>query len=157
MNANACEVAKAEGEMGRGESDVFGIKAEGRQPMMGPDRGVPSQLRSRADDQALLIATLLANRFHSNPIPQLFFHLMRWNLWIVEAWLVQRLLASSTFHRAVRRVHKKMHEVRQGEKLYDPSEFGGTQIDKPAGTDMRKFIRYYMDELKEQFRGTRKK
>ena len=22
-----------------------------------------------------------------------------------------------------------MHEVRQGEKLYDPSEFGGTQID----------------------------
>jgi hypothetical protein len=77
MNANACEVAKAEGEMGRGESDVFGIKAGGRrQPMMGPDRGVPSQLRSRADDQALLIATLLANRFHSNPIPQLFFHLV---------------------------------------------------------------------------------
>lgn len=44
--------------------------------MMGPDRGVPAQLRSRADDQALLIATLLANRFHSNPILQLSFHLV---------------------------------------------------------------------------------
>jgi hypothetical protein len=48
----------------------------GGSQMMGPDRGVPSQLRSRADDQALLIATLLANHFHSNPIPQLSFHLV---------------------------------------------------------------------------------
>jgi hypothetical protein len=40
MNANACEVAKAEGEMGRGESDVFGIKAGGRrQPNDGARQG----------------------------------------------------------------------------------------------------------------------
>jgi MIOREX complex component 7 len=40
-----------------------------------------------------------------------------------------QLLASPAFHRAVRRVHKKVHEVRHGEKLYDPAEMGGTQID----------------------------
>jgi hypothetical protein len=29
----------------------------------------------------------------------------------------------------VKRLHKKVHEVRTGEKLYDPSEGGGTNID----------------------------
>jgi hypothetical protein len=77
MNANACEVAKLRERWEEERGDVFGIKAGGkRQPLMGPDRGVPSQLRSRAYDQALLIVTLLANRFHSNPIPQLSFHLV---------------------------------------------------------------------------------
>ncbi|KAN0101846.1 hypothetical protein V8E51_012356 [Hyaloscypha variabilis] len=82
---------------------------------------------------------------------------MQWRILVLEAWLVQKLLGSSTFHRVVRRVHKKVHEVKQGEKLYDPSEMGGTQIDKPAGTDVQKFIRYYMEELKDQFRGSTKK
>jgi hypothetical protein len=29
----------------------------------------------------------------------------------------------------VRRVHKKVHEIRHGEKFYDPSEMGGTKIE----------------------------
>ncbi len=40
-----------------------------------------------------------------------------------------QLLSSPTFHRAVRRVHKKVHEIRHGEKFYDPSEMGGTKIE----------------------------
>ena len=45
----------------------------------------------------------------------------------VESYLsISQLLSSPTFHRAVRRVHKKVHEFRHGK---DPSEMGGTNID----------------------------
>ncbi|KAI9052434.1 hypothetical protein LZ554_003780 [Drepanopeziza brunnea f. sp. 'monogermtubi'] len=83
---------------------------------------------------------------------------MRW-LAIVEVWLVTRLLQSPTFHRAVRKVHKKVHEIQRGEKLVDPSSSsseaqarGGTNIDRPR-PDPRRFLKHYMDELKDQFRG----
>ncbi|KAJ5046525.1 uncharacterized protein L3040_003768 [Drepanopeziza brunnea f. sp. 'multigermtubi'] len=80
---------------------------------------------------------------------------MRW-LAIVEVWLVTRLLQSPTFHRAVRKVHKKVHEIQRGEKLVDPSSEaqtrGGTNIDRPR-PDLRRFLKHYMDELKDQFRG----
>ncbi|PSS07039.1 hypothetical protein M430DRAFT_45865 [Amorphotheca resinae ATCC 22711] len=73
---------------------------------------------------------------------------------VFEVWLTARLLKSPAFHRAVGRVHKKVHELRYGK---DPAEMGGTQIDKPGGTDFNKFLRYYVEELKEQFYGNRKK
>ncbi|PMD13990.1 hypothetical protein NA56DRAFT_711354 [Hyaloscypha hepaticicola] len=82
---------------------------------------------------------------------------MRWRLLVIEAWLVQRLLASPTFHRAVRRVHKRVEEARRGEKLYDPSEMGGTQVDAPSGWSLQKFIQNFREELKDQFRGATKK
>jgi hypothetical protein len=37
-----------------------------------------------------------------------------------------KLLASPTFHRAVRSVHKKVHELQHGK---DPAEMGGVNID----------------------------
>jgi hypothetical protein len=65
----------------------------------------------------------------------------------------RQLLQSPTFHRAVRKVHKKVHEIQRGEKLVDPSEArGGTNIDRPR-PDPRRFLKHYMDELKDQFRG----
>ncbi|KAH8661470.1 hypothetical protein BGZ60DRAFT_413256 [Tricladium varicosporioides] len=74
---------------------------------------------------------------------------------VLEAWLVARLLASPTFHRGVRRVHKKVHEIRHGK---DPSEMGGTAIDDPAGKfDGKKFLTAYKEELKEQFWGAKNK
>jgi hypothetical protein len=71
-------------------------------------------------------------------------------------------------------VHKRVEEVRRGEKLYDPSETGGTQIDSrfrpskawisesdwnadPGGGNLQRFVRYYREELREQFRGVTKK
>lgn len=38
----------------------------------------------------------------------------------------RQLLQSRTFHRAVRTVHKKVHELQHGK---DVSEMGGTKID----------------------------
>ncbi|KAH7369819.1 hypothetical protein BKA65DRAFT_5640 [Rhexocercosporidium sp. MPI-PUGE-AT-0058] len=75
---------------------------------------------------------------------------------IAEVWLTARLLNSTTFHKVVKRVHKKVHEIQRGEKLEDPSEMGGTNIDAPK-PDAQRFLRYYMEELKDQFRGTTKK
>jgi hypothetical protein len=54
-----------------------------------------------------------------------------------------QLLASPTFHRAVRRIHKRVEEARRGEKLYDPSEMGGTQIDGRFGPS-KAFTSFYV-------------
>ena len=64
------------------------------------------------------------------------------------------LLASPTFHRGVRKVHKKVHEIRHGK---DPADMGGTNIDSPDGSQSNRFLKHYMDELKNQFRGIDKK
>jgi hypothetical protein len=77
----------------------------------------------------------------------------------------------------VRSVHKKVHEVRHGK---DPSEMGGMNIEsqstlmetikerdvgktkwmanletnpEPGGSDTKKFFEFYLEELKDQFRG----
>lgn len=67
---------------------------------------------------------------------------------VFEVWLTARLLASPTFHRGVRNVHKKVHELRHGK---DPAEMGGTNIDNP---DAKGFLGHFIDELKEQAKGT---
>jgi len=35
----------------------------------------------------------------------------------------------------------------------DPSELGGTNMEKSGDSDTKKFIQYYVEELKDQFRG----
>jgi hypothetical protein len=48
-------------------------------------------------------------------------------------------------------VHKKVHELRYGK---DPAEMGGTKIDNP---DEKGFMGHFIDELKEQAKGTHTK
>ncbi|KAI9707559.1 MAG: hypothetical protein M1836_000520 [Candelina mexicana] len=62
-----------------------------------------------------------------------------------------QLLASPAFHRAVQRVHKKVRQIQHGK---DPEDMGGTNIDSTDPSETKKFIHYYIDELKEQIRGT---
>ncbi|KZF24564.1 hypothetical protein L228DRAFT_245527 [Xylona heveae TC161] len=69
---------------------------------------------------------------------------------VFEAWLTARLLASPGFHRAVRRVYGKVREIRHGE----PSqEVDSTRLDRNDNFNGKKFIQYYVEELKEQLRG----
>lgn len=72
-------------------------------------------------------------------------------MWVraFEIWLANRLLASPAFHRLVRKAHKKAHEIRHGPSV---EEMGGVKIDK-TGSDTKKFFEYFMEELKDQFRG----
>jgi hypothetical protein len=85
-----------------------------------------------------------------------------------------KLLASPNFHRAVRSVHKKVHELQHGK---DPAEMGGVNIDgqptpylrhttweqlahdiaEPGRPGFKRFLQYYMEELKDQIRGGSKK
>ncbi|KFY22877.1 hypothetical protein V491_02693 [Pseudogymnoascus sp. VKM F-3775] len=74
---------------------------------------------------------------------------MSWLRAAVELWLIQKLVSSPTFHRGVRRIHKGVHEFRYGK---DPAEMGGTKIDVPGGE--KGFLGHFIDELKEQIRGT---
>ncbi|KAI9797966.1 MAG: hypothetical protein M1833_005022 [Piccolia ochrophora] len=93
-------------------------------------------------------------------------------MWIrfLEAWLTARLLASPTFHRAVQQLHKMVRDARHGK---DPSEMGGTNVDRQCSHDAlqasrrsptdsvrnlgpsnsKKYLEYYLEELKEQLRG----
>ncbi|KAI9877296.1 MAG: hypothetical protein M1830_004307 [Pleopsidium flavum] len=68
---------------------------------------------------------------------------------VLEAWLTARLLASPGFHRAVHNVHKRIRRLRHGK---DPEDMGGTNIEQTGESDTRKFIQYYIEELKDQIR-----
>ena len=91
-----------------------------------------------------------------------------------HALMRSQLLRSPIFHKGVRRVHRKVEEVRRGEKLYDPEDFTGLHIDsmpmsysvngagtdeyaEPNSFDMKKFVKHYREELQDQFRDLRKK
>ncbi|MCJ1364196.1 hypothetical protein MMC16_003305 [Acarospora aff. strigata] len=69
---------------------------------------------------------------------------------VFEAWLTARLLASPGFHRFAHNVHKRVRQLQHGK---DPEELGGTNIERTGGSDARKFIQYYIEELKDQLRG----
>lgn len=48
---------------------------------------------------------------------------------LLQSLTYSQLLRSPLFHKGVRRVHRKIEEVRRGEKLYDPEDFSGLHID----------------------------
>ncbi|KAL2813495.1 hypothetical protein BDW59DRAFT_30841 [Aspergillus cavernicola] len=66
-----------------------------------------------------------------------------------EVWLTTRLLASPTFHRMVGSVHRKVQHLRYGPP---PEEMGGTNIEK-NGPGAKKFLEYFTEEIKDQFKG----
>ncbi|KAL4897021.1 hypothetical protein BDV59DRAFT_169582 [Aspergillus ambiguus] len=67
----------------------------------------------------------------------------------LEVWLTTRLLASPSFHRLVGRMHQKIQHMRHG---VPPEEMGGTNIDK-KGPGLQKFLEYFKEEIKDQFKG----
>ena len=62
----------------------------------------------------------------------------------LEAWMVQQLLRTPAFHRAVQKVAKNVHRVRHGP---NPEEMGGTKIDNPENAS---FVKHFIDEVKGQ-------
>lgn len=65
-------------------------------------------------------------------------------LHLVERWAVEQLLRTPGFHRAVEKVAKNVHRVRNG---LPREERGGTNIDRP---DRPGFGKHFYDELKTQ-------
>lgn len=63
----------------------------------------------------------------------------------LEAYLVQALLRTPAFHRAVEKVARQVHRLRHG---LPPEELGGTKIDQPSGSPG--FLRHFLDEIKTQ-------
>lgn len=68
----------------------------------------------------------------------------------LEAYMVQALLRSPTFHRGVEKVAKRVHQVRHGKP---PEEMGGMNIDREGPG----FLEHFMDELKGQLGQAEKK
>ena len=65
-------------------------------------------------------------------------------LHLLERWAVEQLLRTPGFHRAVEKVAKNVHRVRNG---LPREEAGGTNIDRPDGPG---FGKHFYDELKTQ-------
>lgn len=63
---------------------------------------------------------------------------------LLEGWAVEQLLRTPGFHRAVEKVAKNVHRVRNG---LPREEKGGTSIDRPDGPG---FGQHFFDELKTQ-------
>ena len=58
--------------------------------------------------------------------------------------MVQQLLRTPAFHRAVEKVAKNVHRVRYG---IPPEEMGGTKIDQPHTSG---FLRHFTEEVQTQ-------
>ncbi|KAF2166165.1 hypothetical protein M409DRAFT_23356 [Zasmidium cellare ATCC 36951] len=63
---------------------------------------------------------------------------------VLEAYMVQALLRTPAFHRAVEKVVRQVHRIRHG---IPPEELGGTKIDQPGEPG---FTRHFVQELKTQ-------
>ena len=63
---------------------------------------------------------------------------------VLEHFLVEQLLRTPGFHRAVEKVAKNVHRVRNG---LPPEELGGTRIDGPQSPG---FLGHFLDEVKGQ-------
>ncbi|KAK3671460.1 hypothetical protein LTR78_008738 [Recurvomyces mirabilis] len=63
---------------------------------------------------------------------------------VLEAYMVQALLHSPTFHRQVEKVAKNVHRIRHG---IPPEEMGGTKIDQPGQSGL---VGHFFEEIKTQ-------
>ena len=63
---------------------------------------------------------------------------------VLEAYLVQALLRTPAFHRAVEKVAKNVHRIRHG---VPPEEMGGIKIDGPNNSS---FLRHFTEEVQTQ-------
>ena len=62
----------------------------------------------------------------------------------LEAWMVQQLLRTPGFHRAVEKVAKGVHRLRHG---IPPAEMGGSRLEQPASEG---FMKHFLEEVKTQ-------
>ncbi|KAK1059167.1 hypothetical protein LTR74_012855 [Friedmanniomyces endolithicus] len=65
---------------------------------------------------------------------------------VLESFLVEQLLRTPAFHRAVEKVAKNVHRVRHG---IPPEELGGTRIDTPNSQN-NGFLGHFLDEVRTQ-------
>ncbi|KAI2607831.1 hypothetical protein GGR54DRAFT_403067 [Hypoxylon sp. NC1633] len=80
---------------------------------------------------------------------------MRWAscLFLVEDYIVGKLLQSSTFQRGVRRVHQTVHNYKHGRNPDEPLR-EGEATRKPTGSRLSNFMLHFIRELRSQARGT---
>lgn len=71
-------------------------------------------------------------------------------LLIFETSIVERILRSPRFHHGVRKIHDYVEDKRHGR---DPSE-PLRQGEATREPEEKKFVSHFIDELRNQFRGT---
>ncbi|KAI1647483.1 uncharacterized protein F4817DRAFT_336785 [Daldinia loculata] len=80
---------------------------------------------------------------------------MGWASWlfVMEDYIVGKLLRSSTFQRGVRRIHKTVEDYKYGR---DPSEpmREGEATRRPTNSRLSGFMSHFTDELRNQIRDT---
>jgi hypothetical protein len=75
----------------------------------------------------------------------------------IETYLVARLLASPSFHKAIRRLHGTIHALRSGEPL-PPREIQRTKLQNETDAEqrIRSFWKEFREEVGRQAKGNEK-
>ncbi|KAK4222397.1 hypothetical protein QBC38DRAFT_375189 [Podospora fimiseda] len=71
----------------------------------------------------------------------------------VEDALVRQILKSPGFHRGVQRIHRTVQEVKYGRNPNEPLKPGEATTNHNK-VDQDRFIKHFVDELKNQWKGT---
>ncbi|OTB03244.1 hypothetical protein M426DRAFT_181490 [Hypoxylon sp. CI-4A] len=80
---------------------------------------------------------------------------MGWASWLflMEDYIVGKLLRSPSFQRGVQRIHRTVHDYKHGR---DPSEplREGEATRNPTSSKFNEFMSHFTDELRNQARGS---
>ncbi|KAK0713741.1 hypothetical protein B0T26DRAFT_615606, partial [Lasiosphaeria miniovina] len=71
----------------------------------------------------------------------------------VEDLIIAQILKSPGFHRGVRRIHRTVEDIRYGRDPHEPLRPGEATAD-PQKTQADGFLKHFIDEVRNQFRGT---
>ncbi|KAI5859831.1 hypothetical protein GGS23DRAFT_583821 [Durotheca rogersii] len=80
---------------------------------------------------------------------------MRWGTWVflMEDYIVRKLLRSPTFLRGVQRIHRIVHDYKHGRDPNEPLRAGeATRL--PRTSRLQQFFSHFIHELRSQVRGT---
>ncbi|KAG7146736.1 hypothetical protein HYQ46_004454 [Verticillium longisporum] len=71
-----------------------------------------------------------------------------------EDIIVRQILKSPGFHRGVGRIHKMVHERKYGRNPHEPLYPGEATEDHSVKSSTGKFRQYFVQEIKDQWKGT---
>ncbi|KAI1073573.1 hypothetical protein F5B20DRAFT_587112 [Whalleya microplaca] len=80
---------------------------------------------------------------------------MSWRSFLLEDFMVKRLLSSPGFHRVVRRIHKTIHDLKHGRDPHEPLRPG--EATQEPGSQLNSFLSHFRDEIRNEFRRNTRK
>lgn len=72
---------------------------------------------------------------------------------VFENYIVAQILRSPGFHHVVRRIHRRVQDYKHGRNPHEPLR-PGEATELPRSSLTSPFMKHFIEELRNQFRGT---